>query len=382
VVTSRRAARAAAWFAIAAIVVAACGGSAASIAPSTPPSAAPTPTASPSPSAAVDLITSVKAQLNDPAYTASFDILGDMKAAAIEFEIGGTYRFKAGDWSSKIILTFSGGTQVEEYVNADGQKYKRTGEGVWFNNDSPNDGLDFGQFTAQLVDEGVETRRGQELHRLTIGDAELDPAFFGITPEEGTDVKGSMEFFASDEGVLEIMAMELSAQILSNGQSVPVDMAMDLVRDATPAAFTIAAPAVSWTSYTSEGLGFTMAYPSAWTLEAPLEDGTELYVSDDSEVSVARYPMEQKTLEEYGKALIVGLELGEPGGQTPVAVGGQPGLALLWADVAINDVPSNLVYVTTVRDKETYDLVWIFPTGDMGDQGDLVDEFLSTFKWS
>lgn len=92
------------------------------------------------------------------------------------------------------------------------------------------------------------------------------------------------------------------------------------------------------------------------------------------------------TLAEYGKTVLaelVDLDFGDPVGTVDVTFGElqEPGIAYLYTGVQIEFEDDNLVYVVTIHDGVAYDLAWAFDAGDFGEQGTLVDRFLTTFTW-
>lgn len=368
-----------------ALVAAACGGTAASVAPSVAPTTAPTPTPTPEPS--VDVIGLVTRQLQDPAFAAHFDVSGSMQVATIDFDVTGTYDVDGEDYTSVVEASSPTVTSLTETRAIDGVTYARQDDGEWLTQDD-GAGLDFGTFGLGLEDQGVETKDGRQLHRLTLKDpSALDPSVFGIDPSQARDAVFGLELFTTPEGDLAIMAITLEATMLSGGAELPLELAMDFILDPDAPADVAAAPDDPWTVYHSEEYGYTIAIPDGWDAEGVDSDGAETFSSDTASLTVLAYDIEAgTTLAEYGETVLAelaDLDFGEPVATVDVTFGAakEPGVAYLFTGVQIEFEDDNLVYAVTIHDGVAYDFAWAFDAGDFGEQGTLVDRFLTTFTW-
>lgn len=376
-----------AGLAVIALMVAACGGSAASVAPSVAPTVAPTtaPTPTPTPEPSVDVVSAVTEQLQDPAFAAHFDVEGAMQVGTVDVVMDGTYDVDGEEWTSVLVSKGPITTTTESRL-VDGVAYSRTDDKEWLI-DEASSGLDFGTFGLGLEEAGMETRDGVELHRLVLADpSALDTAFLGLDPNLASDVEFDLELFTTAGGDLAVMAMTISALLISGGVELPIAMDMDFVRDPDAPVEIADAPDEPWAPYHSDEYGFTIATPEGWTADG-LEDDIEWFQAETASLSVRPFEIDAgTTLEEYGALVISDLEeigFGEPVDRVDVTLGvtAEPGIAFLYTDVDAEFEGDNVVYLVTIHDGVAYDFGWSFRPGDFGAQGTLVDRFLSTFSW-
>lgn len=277
--------------AVLALVVAACGStnpesanpstgptSAPPVASATPtPSASPSPspTASPSPSADIGAI--VIGKLSGFDFFGKSVISGELDVAAARYPISGSFDI-SGLNSHQVLTVQAPGAQSQETITVNGTTYNRTGSGPWYAKPPTLDSTGLGGFFRTLktmTDAGVESKNGQQLHRLTLpAGTTLPPSALGLTDPSISGASGSIEFWTKDDGTLVVLAAKATwQQKNAAGALVDTAMAFEFAFTDVGTSFTISPPEETWIPYTSKINHASMAYPSDWDLFAAKKTG-------------------------------------------------------------------------------------------------------------
>jgi hypothetical protein len=118
--------------------------------------------------------------------------------------VTGTFQVKGGDSQASISFKILGTAVTYDSIVVGDWSYSRTNGGQWTR--SPASGKTFQGFVSSglfLIDEGVETRFGSQLHHLSVAAVSgVDPSAFGITagPDQENLTLESLSFWVADDG--------------------------------------------------------------------------------------------------------------------------------------------------------------------------------------
>lgn len=273
--------------AIVAVVVVACGSTNPEPAPtaaatSAPPSASASPSesASASPPASASATASASPAVDIGAIVvdklSAFDffgkavISGEYDIAAARYQITGTFDMAGLDIHELVFIHSPGGV-AHESISVSGTTYSRVGAGPWYakTQSLETSGLnDFVRTLKTMHDEGVETKNGQQLHRLTVpSGTTVPPSAIGVTDASVTVADGAIEIWAKDDGTLVVLRTKATWQ-QKNAAGALVDYAktVEFTFSNIGTSFTIAAPDQVWRTYTSKIHHLSISYPTDWDL--------------------------------------------------------------------------------------------------------------------
>jgi hypothetical protein len=149
--------------------------------------------------------------------------------------IAGTFKVKGADSDVSIAWKILGITNTNDSIVVGGRAYSRSNGGQW--TDEPASGKTLQGFVGSgivLIDEGVETKFGRQLHQLSVANmAGVDLSAFGIRAgagQENLTVSG-LSFWAEDDGTPAGLTIEasLDQKILNSPthEKVTLDISID-----------------------------------------------------------------------------------------------------------------------------------------------------------
>jgi hypothetical protein len=269
--------------AIVAFVVAACGSTNPEPAPTTaatsaPPSASASPSesASASPSASASASPSVDIGAIVVDKLSAFDffgkgaISGEYDIAAARYQITGTFDI-AGLDIHELVFVHSPGAVADEAISVSGTTYTRRGTGPWYakTQSLETSGInDFLRSLKTMQDAGIESKNGQQLHRLVVPDGTtIPPSAVGVTDASVTTADGTIEVWAKDDGTLVVLRTKATwQQKNAAGAMVDYGKTVEFTFTDVGQSFTIDAPEQVWTTYASKIHHVSISYPTDWDL--------------------------------------------------------------------------------------------------------------------
>jgi hypothetical protein len=368
------------------LVVAACGGATASVAPSATPTPAATPTAAPTPSPTpVDVAAAFTRIASAPDFSAVGKIAGTVKIGPVDGEISGDGLFDGADSSGSTTLTAGTFKEVTHSVTVGSESWTRKEPGPWLVNTSATagEGLDdYLRSVGTVVDLGVETYAGRELHHLQpMGGNKAAPEALGFDVSGATDAAFTVDLYATDDGTPAIMAVTGSWTTVSGDQSIPTSMTFDLVFSDIGKPQTITAPEDVWVRFTSSKLGYTMAHPALWTVESEKDQDAYL-VNGQGYVYVAIAPFKGSTA-----TFVSGLKAaykkpfeGDPKSETPTRLGGEAAIRLIYQFTNDSDQAVTVADDVVSRDGTGWE-VYLVTAGGPEDVA-VFDQFVATFEFT
>jgi hypothetical protein len=184
------------------------------------------------------LVDNFTSQIRADDFQASGPITGSFTMAAqgitVEVTLSGTMKVKGGDNAQKMTMSMAAtdatpaATQTNESVSVGDWTYSRDEGGDWTKEARDNDNEDLGSVikTVTVVDKGVETHYGQELHRLVSSEA-LDPEVFFSDMTGISDPDLTLTFWAKDDGTPAGLTVEGTYTMDENGTPVDVTLTLD-----------------------------------------------------------------------------------------------------------------------------------------------------------
>ena len=188
---------------------------------------------------------SFKARVTSSDFQAQGSVVGSIAVTLIfgstSGSVTGTFMVKGGDSAVSITSKVLGITATNDNIVVGDWAYSRTNGGQWAK--APASGKTLQGFVGSgivLTDEGVETKFGKQLHRLSVANvAGVDLSAFGITAGPGQEnlTVSSLSFWAEDDGTpagLSIAA-SLDQKILNtpSHETVTLDMRIDMLSGVT-----------------------------------------------------------------------------------------------------------------------------------------------------
>lgn len=270
--------RARSWVALlaVAVLVASCGNTTPTPAPSTPaattaaptatpaPTPSPTPTAAPTPSAPPDASKAFNASLTNPMFAAHVDVIGVSTVAGVTIPMKGTLDIQPGVTHSVMTVTVSGKASTTETITAGGKEYGRTA-GVWFDNGAPS-GNNLGRLISEVGgfrDTGIQTKNGKELHHMELPAGTAIPAdALGLAG--ATNVVIALEAWSEEDGTPALMTFSVTWDQPSGTTTLAATMTMELAFSGSPAEVTVPTEDELWAWKVSTIHKYQIAYPSAW----------------------------------------------------------------------------------------------------------------------
>lgn len=238
-----------------------------SVAPTAAPTAAPTPAPTPTP---LDAVTPFLAAIGMPGFTARATVSGMLVVGTATSPIAGTYDVSGTDYHRA--LKIGAGTKVttKHLIVSESAAYTATGDGPWFEAAFPAAGSGLASVLHSIqvvVDRGVETKNGRQLHHLVATGALLPPAVLGLTDPSITAVTGTLEFWVSDDGTPQVIgATGAWTQKSGKDPAAPATLTAELAV-ASGGAVAVTAPEMVWKRVKSTRYRYSMAYPTDWEYE-------------------------------------------------------------------------------------------------------------------
>jgi hypothetical protein len=267
----------AAFLASFAILLAACGG-----AGSSTPTPTPTPTPAPSPTPTFDVAAAFRSIITDPNFSGTMTLDGSI---SMGFNGTMTGEFSGDKSSSHALVTVdvAGTHQETETIATGGRYFSRTGAGPWIESPAPSadkPSIDtWLKGLTGLTDLGVATKNGRQLHHLSVAGGEpLGPEVFGMDPAVIRNATAAIDFYAEDDGTPAIMSLVMDWTQALLGSDVNANITADFTFSDVGKALSIRPPVDVWTTHTSD-LGYSMAYPSTWTVKT--ETAGDGYLDSD-----------------------------------------------------------------------------------------------------
>ena len=260
-----------------------------------PTAATPTPSAteapSPSPSAAADVADAFNKTLADPLWSPHITVKAVSTIGAATVAITGTIDVNLG--TSHSVVTYGQGraADTQETIANGSIKYTRQ-YGAWFKSTDTNSGSLGSLITGSkgFTDSGVEARNGQQLHHMVLPVGTVVPTDSLAVPGRATAVQAAIEGWADGEGNPVVIAVTASWSQPAKSGTVPVTIAMELGIDG--AAATISTPTEDdlWAWKTSSVNHYLIAYPSTWEYrKGSAKKADYFYGYDGSFLGVTRY---------------------------------------------------------------------------------------------
>jgi len=364
------------------LLVAACGGATVSVAPS----ATATPTAAPTPSPTpIDVSAAFVKIATAPDFSAAGTIAGTVKIGPVDGTITGDGLFDAPDSSGTTTLTAGTFKEVTNSATVGNESWTRKEPGPWLVDTSPTagEGLDdYLRSVGAVVDLGVETHAGRQLHHLRPkGGNKVSPEALGFDVGNAKDAVFTVDLYAAEDGMPAIMTVTGSWTTASGGTPVPTSMTFDLVFSDVGKPQTITAPDDVWVRYTSSKLGYTMAHPADWTVESTKDQDAYL-LNGQGYVYVGVTPFKGSTAK-FVTALKAAYKKpfkGEPKSETPTRLGGEAAVRLVYEFTNDSDQAVTVADDVVARDGTGWE-VYLVTAGGPEDI-DVFDQFVATFEFT
>jgi hypothetical protein len=357
------------------LLVAACGGSpAASADPgptASPVAVTPAPTASPSPTPVADVSKLFTAQLVNPQFEGAGPISGSMTIGNLAGSIAGTMQMKGKDTTFEMTIEIPNVlSSTSASVEVDGTEYTSKDGGPWFKAEAPatDSGLSTAVSVAALTatDAGIVTMQGQQLHHMVPGNAgTITAADLGMTDPSMADAKGTLDFYARDDGSLAVMSVGLEWTVDSGGTPVPVAMTLDFAFDENPTV-SIAPPDEIWTRYTSKQHAYTIGYPADWQLiKSESADEMDLFAYSSTQFAGGMRERQPKAasdrLDAYVRAFLKATPT-KPEVNQATSVAGEDAWRIAYHDT-VNGEELYFVFTLLIDGRNGYQVVFVGPKG-------------------
>lgn len=363
---------------VAALLVAGCGGSpAASAAPApaaTPGqtvAVTPAPTASPSPTPVADVAELFTARIIDPQFEGAGQISGTMTIGNLEGSISGTMQMDGKDSTSEMTIDIPNVlNSTTATIKHDGNEYTSTDGGPWFQAENPaaDSGLaaTIGVAAMTARDSGIVTIQGQQLHHMVPGNAgTITAADLGMTDPSMADAKGTLDFYARDDGSLAVMSVGLEWTVDSGGTPIPSAMTLDFAFDENPTV-SIAPPDEIWAKYTSKQHAYTIGYPADWQLiEAKSDDEADVFGYDSTQFAIGLRERQPKAasdrLDAYVRAFLKATP-NKPEVNEATSAAGEDAWRIAYHDT-VNGEELYFVFTLLIEGRNGYQVAFVGPKG-------------------
>ncbi len=363
---------------LAALLAAGCGGSpAASAAPAptatTGPTVAvtPAPTASPSPTPVADVSKLFTARMIDPQFEGAGRISGSMTIGNLEGSIAGTMQIDGKDSTSEMMIDIPNVfSSTSASIEHNGDEYTSTDGGPWFKTEDPtaDTGLagTIGVAALTARDSGIVTVQGQQLHHMVPGNAgTITAADLGMTDPSMADAKGTLDFYARDDGSLAVMSVSLEWAVDSGGTPVPASMTMDFAFDEDPTV-TIAPPDEIWARFASKQHGYSIGYPADWQLsKAENADEPDVFGYSSTQFSIGLRERQPKAasdrLDAYVRAFLDATP-NKPEVSEATTAAGEDAWRVAYHDT-VNGEELYFVFTLLIEGRNGYTVAFVGPKG-------------------
>lgn len=227
-----------------------------------PASATPAPSVSaapsPSPSAAADLAATFNKAIADPLWAPHLEYKGISTSSGTTSAMQGSLDSSLGQWHA----TATVGRTTSESLSDGATGYTKQ-YGVWFKAPVKNVTLATMLAAAKgFTDSGVEDKNGQQLHHMVLpAGTVVDAAALGVPA--GGDAQVTLDGWADDTG--SPVAFTLNATWTATGKTpVARTIAVEIAVTTPAAAVTMPTEDELWAWKTNAAKHYTVAYPSTW----------------------------------------------------------------------------------------------------------------------
>lgn len=212
-------------------------------------------------------------------------VTGTLRIGEMQATFDGTLSVNGPDTTMSLAMTVGGTVTVEQRTKVAGARFVKHGDGPWLKDvgaDSSGSADLQGELEAALVaavdlDAGAS---GTAPHRLASTVASFDPSRFGFAiPGQATPGTGTITFRAMPDGAPVSVTIAGTWMAPSGKELLDASMEINLEFTRINSRPVIAAPADVWTSFTSEGLGYSQAVPP--TFDHVTDAGTEYFLGPD-----------------------------------------------------------------------------------------------------
>jgi len=371
---------------VVALVVVACGGGAASVAPTdTPvPSITPTPAPTPSPSPA-DVSAPFLTDISSPTFSAATTLTGTIKVGATSGTLTGTGKLSGSDSEQVLTIKTASTSTVQSSISLGTKDWNKEDPGPWLEEPVPavpKKGLDdFLHTLTGVKDLGFETRDGKKLHHLqpTAGSA-IPAEFVGFAnTENAKDGAFTIDFYATEDGTPAILVLAGTWTVVNGDAEAPAEVTFNVALSAVATPQTVTAPDDVWVRYHSKTLGYTMAHPADWTVTSA-KDKDSYLLNGQGYVYVALSPGYKGTTAKFAADLKVSYKKpfdGDPKSETPRALGGQAAIRLVYQYTNASAQDVTIADDVTVKGTTGWE-VFLVTAGGTDDIA-VFDQFVSTF---
>ena len=255
--------------ALAATLVAGCGGGAAPTAPPTPtiaPTATPAPTPSPTPDPValavknfaaknlrmhVDAVGTADFGGTTVTQTGTLDVIGDSQLETYEMKLG-----------TEVV-------QASDVITVGAKAWERVGTGPWHDSAVTNGPtVDALANLTSLTVVGQETLDGTAVIHVRPGPGvTLDPKRWGPSDTTITGFTISLDLWIKPDGTLAKLERAEEWTQPAGRTTIKVKATVTETCSPLPAATTVTAPADAWVAYTSTAQGYTISQPSGFKVE-------------------------------------------------------------------------------------------------------------------
>jgi hypothetical protein len=190
-------------------------------------------------------VDSFKAMVTSGDFQAQGSVLGSIKVNLVvgstSGSITGTFMVKGGDSAVSTTSGVLGITTTNDNIVVGSWAYSRTNAGPWTTAAASGKTLQSVVGSGiVLSDDGVETKFGKQLHRLSVANmAGVDPSTFGISAGPGQEnlTLTSLSFWAEDDGTPAGLTIEASFDqkifITPSHETVTLDISIDTLSGVT-----------------------------------------------------------------------------------------------------------------------------------------------------
>ena len=253
-----------------ALLVTACGGQAAIATP------IPTPTPSPTP---LDVGSIVLKAIHASDYSAEYTLKGSGALGDQSFTTTGTWDSAGRDSHNATHISMGTDSWTTDSIDVGGKTWNSSAGGPYIPsaNTSCNTVNDSLHLATALTDEGIVTRDGQKVHRLTIAGG-VDAECTASTSTSVTGLKVVIDLYATDAGKLVAISDTETWTQLSGGSPLSATATIEATPTGKPGG-TIASPSAPWSLYENTEAHFRVAYPADWS-EQLIQDRPSLQDAD------------------------------------------------------------------------------------------------------
>lgn len=369
---------------IVALALAACGGGAASVAPSDTPAVTPKPAPTPSPSPA-DVAAPFLKAITSPTFSAAVTLTGTVKVGANSGTITGTGKLSGADSDQVQTIKSASTSTIQSSISLGSKNWSKQDPGPWLEDPvtaTPRKGLDdFLRGLTAVKDFGIETRDGKKLHHLQPAAGNAIPAeFVGFAnTANAKDGAFTIDFYATDDGTPAILVLAGTWTVVNGDAEAPAEVTYSVALSGVGTPQTITAPDDVWVRYHSKTLGYTMAHPADWTVTSAKDKDTYL-LNGQGYVYVAISPGYKGATAKFAADLKVSYKKpfgGDPSSETPRTLGGQPAVRLVYQYTNASAQDVTIADDVTVRGGTGWEAFLVTAGGT--DDITVFDQFVSTF---